>query len=130
MKRLTFCVAIVAVLACEPAAFAQAPEPVKRTVFQKIDYPGARFATLLISIDGAPNFVVVKNVLPGVEMGMILEGAVEFTIGDQPPKTFKMGETFMVPAYMEHTVKFGPNGAKAIVTFVVEKDKLLNSAVP
>jgi hypothetical protein len=32
-------------------------------VFQKIDYPGARFATLLISIDGAPNFVVVKNVL-------------------------------------------------------------------
>ena len=63
-------------------------------------------------------------------MGMILEGAVEFTIGDQPPQNFKVGETFMIPASMEHTVKFGPSGAKAIVTFVVEKDKPLTTAVP
>jgi hypothetical protein len=40
---------------------------------------------------------------------------VEFIIGDQPPKTFKVGETFLIPPYMEHTVKFGPNGGKAIV---------------
>jgi quercetin dioxygenase-like cupin family protein len=130
MKKLTFCVALLAALVCGPAAFAQAPEPLKRTVFQNVDYPSDKIATLLVLIEGAPNFVVVKNTHPGVEMGMILEGAVEFAVGDQPPKTFKVGETFMIPAYMEHTVKFGPNGGKAIVTFVVEKDKPLTTAVP
>jgi quercetin dioxygenase-like cupin family protein len=130
MKKLTSRVAVLAALVCGPAAFAQAPEPLKRTVFQKIDYPGDKITTLLVLIEGAPNFVVVKNTHPGVEMGMILEGAVEFTIGNQPPKTFKVGETFMILAYIEHTIKFGANGAKAIVTFVVEKDKPLTTAVP
>jgi quercetin dioxygenase-like cupin family protein len=130
MKKLIFYIAAFGVLVCTPAAFAQAPEPLKRTVFQKIDYPGDKMATLLVLIEGVPNFIVVKNTHPGVEMGMVLEGAVEFIIGDQPPKTFKVGETFMIPAYMEHTVNFGPNGAKAIVTFVVEKDKPLTTAIP
>jgi len=130
MKKITSRVAVFGVLICAPTAFAQAPEPLKRTVFQKIDYPGNKMMTLLVLIEGGPNFVVVKNTHPGVEMGMVLEGAVEFMIGDQPPKTFKVGETFMIPAYMEHTVNFGPNGARAIVTFVVEKDKPLTTAIP
>jgi hypothetical protein len=61
MKKLTSCVAVVAALVCGPAAFAQAPEPLKRTVFQKIDFPGDKIATLLVLIEGVPNFVVVKN---------------------------------------------------------------------
>jgi quercetin dioxygenase-like cupin family protein len=130
MKMLISCAAVLAAVVSGPTAFAQAPEPLKRTVFQKVDYPGDKMATLLVLIEGVPNFVVVKNTHPGVEMGMILEGAVEFTIGDQPPKTFKVGETFLIPANKEHTVKFGPSDAKAIVTFVVEKDKPLTTAIP
>jgi hypothetical protein len=48
-------------------------------VFQNIDYPGDKMATLLVSIEGARNFVVVKNTHRGVEMAMVVEGAVEFT---------------------------------------------------
>jgi len=54
MKKLSSCVAILAVLVCGPAAFAQAPEPLKRTVFQKVDDPGDKIANLLVSIEGHP----------------------------------------------------------------------------
>jgi quercetin dioxygenase-like cupin family protein len=97
---------------------------------QKIDYPGDKMTTLLVPIEAVPTFLVAKHTHPGIETGMVLEGAVEFTIGDQPPKTFKTGETYMIPPSTPHTGKTGPNGTKPIGTFVVEKDKPLASPGP
>jgi quercetin dioxygenase-like cupin family protein len=67
---------------------------------------------------------------PGVEVGYVLEGAVEFKMGDAPPKTFNQGESFSIPANTPHSVKIGPNGVKLLNTFVVDKDKPLLIPMP
>jgi hypothetical protein len=49
VKKLMFCVAVAAVVTGVPAV-AQQPEPVKRTVLQKNDFPGDKMTTLLVLI--------------------------------------------------------------------------------
>ncbi len=74
MKKLMFCVAVAAVVAGVPAV-AQQPEPVKRTVLQKNDFPGDKMSTLLVLIEIAPNFLVAKHTHPGLETGYVQDGA-------------------------------------------------------
>jgi quercetin dioxygenase-like cupin family protein len=60
----------------------------------------------------------------------VLEGAIEFTVGEGPPKTFKQGDTYMIPVSVPHIAKAGPAGVKLMGTFVVEKDKPLATPAP
>jgi quercetin dioxygenase-like cupin family protein len=129
VKKLMFCVAVVAVVAGVPAV-AQQPEPVKRTVLQKNDFPGDKMTTLLVQIEIAPNFVVAKHTHPGLETGLVQDGQVTLAVDGQPEKTVKAGESYTNPAAVPHIAKAGPQGVKLIATFVVEKDKPLATAVP
>jgi quercetin dioxygenase-like cupin family protein len=124
VKKLMFCVAVAAVMAGAPA-LAQQPEPVKRTVLQKNDFPGDKMTTLLVLIEIAPNFVVAKHTHPGLETGL-----VTLTVDGQPEKTVKAGESYTNPAAVPHIAKAGPQGVKLIATFVVEKDKPLAAPAP
>jgi quercetin dioxygenase-like cupin family protein len=129
VKKLMFCVAVAAVMAGAPA-LAQQPEPVKRTVLQKNDFPGDKMTTLLVLIEIAPNFVVAKHTHPGLETGLVQEGQVTLTYDGQPEKTVKAGESYTNPAAVPHIAKAGPQGVKLIATFVVDKDKPLATATP
>jgi quercetin dioxygenase-like cupin family protein len=129
VKKLIFCVAVAAVVAGVPAV-AQQPEPVKRTVLQKNDFPGDKMSTLLVLIEIAPNFVVAKHTHPGLETGLVQDGEVTLTVDGQPEKTVKAGESYTNPAAVPHIAKAGPQGVKLIATFVVEKDKPLATAAP
>ena len=130
LKKLVLCAAVQAAGLCGPAADAQQPEPLKRTELQRLDSPGDKMATLLMLIEVAPNFLVARHTHPGGEVGYVLDGAIEFDIAGQAPKTFKQGDTYRIPVSTAHTAKAGPNGAKLIGTFVVEKDKPLASPAP
>jgi quercetin dioxygenase-like cupin family protein len=81
-------------------------------------------------IEIIPNGVVARHTHPGGEVGYVLEGMIEFTIGEGPPKIFKQGDNYMVPVSAPHIAKAGPAGAKLMGTFVVEKDKPLASPAP
>ena len=129
VKKLMFCVAVAAVMASAPA-LAQQPEPVKRTVLQKNDFPGDKMTTLLVLIEIAPNFVVARHTHPGIETGLVQDGQVTLTVDGQPEKTVKAGESYTNPAAVPHIAKAGPQGVKLIATFVVEKDKPLATAAP
>jgi quercetin dioxygenase-like cupin family protein len=120
LKKLVFCAAIATSL-CSAAALAQQGEPLKRTELQRIDYPGDKLATLLMLIEIAPNYLIPRHNHPGAEVGYVLEGTVEFDIAGQPVR---------IPVTAPHTAKAGPNGAKLIGTFVVEKDKPIASPAP
>jgi quercetin dioxygenase-like cupin family protein len=111
-------------------ALAQQPEPVKRTVLQKNDFPGDKMTTLLVLIEIAPNFVVARHTHPGIETGLVQDGQVTLTVDGQPEKTVKAGESYTNPAAVPHIAKAGPQGVKLIATFVVEKDKPLATAAP
>jgi quercetin dioxygenase-like cupin family protein len=128
VKKLMFCVAVAAVMMGIPA-IAQQPEPVKRTVLQKNDFPGDK-TTLLVLIEIAPNFVVGKHTHPGIETGYVADGEVTLAIDGQGEKTLKAGDSYTNPAAVPHIVKTGPQGVKLIATFIVDKDKPLTTATP
>src|ERR1700760_10970 len=129
VKKRMFCVAVAGVMAGAPAV-AQQPEPVKRTVLQKNDFPGDKMTTLLVVIEIAPNFVVAKHTHPGIETGLVQDGQVTLTYDGQPEKTVKAGESYTKPAGVPHIAKAGPQGVKLIATFVVDKDKPLAAPAP
>jgi quercetin dioxygenase-like cupin family protein len=129
VKKLMFCVAVAAVMAGAPA-LAQQPEPVKRTVLQKNDFPGDKMTTLVVLIEIAPNFVVAKHTHPGIETGYVQDGEVTLAVDGQAEKTFTAGDGYTNPAAVPHVAKAGPQGVKLIATFVVDKDKPLAAPAP
>jgi quercetin dioxygenase-like cupin family protein len=130
LKNPVFCTMLIAASIFAPVAYAQQPEAIKRTLLQKGDFPGDRMVTQLMLIEVIPNGLVARHTHPGGEVGYVLEGTIEFTIGEQPPKVFKQGDTYMIPVSTPHVAKAGPAGVKLMGTFVVEKDKPLASPAP
>jgi quercetin dioxygenase-like cupin family protein len=108
----------------------QSQEPVKRTVLQRVELPDGRMATILLLVEGQPNSESPRHMHPGVEVGYVLEGAIEFQVGEQAPKLFKQGDSFSIPLNTPHVPRVGPGGVKLLNTFVVEKDKPLAIPVP
>jgi quercetin dioxygenase-like cupin family protein len=130
-KKLMLCAAIATLSVGGPSAScAQQPDPIKRTVVQKAEFPGSTMSTLLVMIEVVPNGVAARHTHPGVETGYVIDGSMELTIGSQPPATVKQGDTYLIPATVPHIVKAGPGGVKLVATFVVEKDKPLASPAP
>jgi hypothetical protein len=57
----------------------------------------------------------------------MLDGEMVLMVDGQPDKTVKSGESYQVPPGAIHDAKIGPNGAKVIATYVVEKGRPLAS---
>ena len=74
----------------------------------------------------SPEAPPVKHWHPGEEIIYVLEGALEFEIEGEPPRTVKAGEGVMVPAETVHAGKnVGGGDAAVLATYVVEKGKPL-----
>jgi quercetin dioxygenase-like cupin family protein len=130
-------VAAVAALVIGGVAFAQsqmAPVAqtagVKRTVLQKFDVPAGDRETVVAMIELGPNADVARHTHPGPEVDYVLEGEVNLVVGSDPAKTFKPGDSFVIPEGVPHGGKSGPNGTKLIGTYIVEKGKPLASPAP
>ena len=124
------CTILIAACFCASGAYAQQPKPIKRTLLQRGDFPADKMATQLMLIEIVPNGLVARHLHPRGDVGYVLEGTIEFTIGKAPPKVFRQGDTYMITVSTAHIAKAGPTGAKLVGTFVVEKDKQLASPVP
>ena len=94
--------------------------PVERT--PKELFPGAIARTfwgeklLLSYLDLAPGCFVPLHSHPHEQAGMVLEGELEFTIGDET-RIVKAGEIFIIPGGVEHSVKVGDTPARALDIF-------------
>ena len=60
----------------------------------------------------------------------MLDGDMVLIVEGLPDKTVKTGESYQVPPGAIHDAKTGPQGAKIIATYVVEKGKPLASPAP
>jgi quercetin dioxygenase-like cupin family protein len=129
-RTISFCATLIAVTLCAPASFAQQGEPIKRTVLEKGDFPAPNMETQLMLIEIVPNAAVPRHTHPGGEVGYVLEGEVEFTVGNSAPKLYKKGESYMIPPKAPHTPKAGPAGVTLLGTFVVEKGQPIASPAP
>ena len=137
MLKTSIIVAIAA-LALGGVAFAQqmAPPPgartagLKRTVLQKFDVPPGERETVTAFIEIPANTDVARHTHPGPEVDYVVEGDLVLNIDGQPPKPYKAGESFYIPAGTVHGGRSGPNGTKLLGSYIVEKGKPLASPAP
>jgi quercetin dioxygenase-like cupin family protein len=112
-----------------PAA-TQQTATIKRTPLQKFDVPGTNYETVIGMAEIVPNVNVGRHTHPGPESGYMVEGEMVLFVEGQPEKTVKAGQSYQVPPGAIHDAKSGPNGAKVVATYVVEKGKPLASPAP
>jgi quercetin dioxygenase-like cupin family protein len=104
-------------------------QDIKRTVFQKSDVPGTNYETVFGMAEIAPNVKVASHTHPGTESSYVLAGSLVLEVQGQPTRTVEAGQSIFVPANTPHGGQAGPNGAKILATWVVEKGKPLAAPV-
>jgi len=81
-------------------------------------------------VDIGPEAPLVKHTHPGEEIIYVLEGTLEYRIGDGPPVRVKEGDVLFVPAGVIHTAKnVGTGNGAELATYIVEKGKPLVTPV-
>lgn len=132
--HLTALIVCISASAITADAIAQQPAPppvtqgagnIKRTPLQKFDVPGTSHETVIGIAEIVANVNIGRHSHPGPESGYLLEGAFTLLIEGQPPKELKAGDSYAVPSGAIHDARSGPQGAKVIATYVVEKGKPL-----
>jgi hypothetical protein len=114
----------------QPAKILQI-QAIKRTPLQHFDVPETHYETVIAIADIAPNVTIGgRHTHPGFESGYLLDGELVLMIHGLPDKRVKKGESYLIASGAIHEQQTGPNGAKVIATYVVEKGKPLASPVP
>jgi quercetin dioxygenase-like cupin family protein len=137
MRRFTWVTFVaLAVLAwTNPIAAQQAPSTVaslspsiKRIPLQRFDVPGTAYETVIGIAEIAPNVSTGRHTHPGPESGYVIEGGFQLLIDGEAPRLLKAGDSYKLAPRTIHDAKAGPDGAKVIATYVVEKGQPLASA--
>jgi quercetin dioxygenase-like cupin family protein len=85
-------------------------------------FPGVEIATLacekmmLSYVELQPGSIVEEHSHPHEQVGMVLEGAATFYIGDEE-RMLKKGDMYRIPGGIKHRVVVSPQGAKALDIF-------------
>jgi quercetin dioxygenase-like cupin family protein len=109
-------------------ALAQLPaevSPIKRTPLQRFEVPGTLYETVIGIAEIAPSVAIGRHTHPGPESGYVMAGSFELVIDGQAPRLLKAGDSYQVPPGAVHDAKAGPEGAKVIATYVVQKGQPL-----
>jgi quercetin dioxygenase-like cupin family protein len=111
-------------------ANAQMPAGIKRTILSKTDMPDGKYVALLVAVDLDAGVTVPRHTHPGVESAYCLDGSAQLSVKGQPDRMVKAGDSFQVPTETPHSAKVGDKPVKLVITYTVEKDKPLTTAVP
>jgi quercetin dioxygenase-like cupin family protein len=118
MKKILIAATTLAVLA-STAAMAQG---IKRTPLQKIEFPkGYNIVTVIAELP--PNTIAGRHTHPGVDTGYVVEGEATLIVAGKPDQQLKAGDSYAVPAGVEHDVKTGDKPLKLMAVYVVEEGK-------
>lgn len=99
------------------------PGTIQRAFLQKFDVPGSSFETVIGTSELDPNEASGRQSHPGIEGGYVLQGSLSLLVDGQPPLPLEAGQSWQLPPYAVHDVRSGADGAKVVVTWVVEKGK-------
>jgi unsaturated pyranuronate lyase len=75
---------------------------------------GERLTLGIVELD--PNAVVPEHRHDHEQLGMVLQGSLEFRVGEET-RSLGPGGTWRIPSNMPHDVKVGPDGAVVIDVF-------------
>jgi quercetin dioxygenase-like cupin family protein len=118
-----------AALGAAPVMAQQASQTqgVKRTILESHDVPGTGYQAVLGIAEIGPNVVIARHTHPGPEISYVLEGSLTLDVEGQPQRSLVAGQSIYVPAGTPHGGRAGPNGAKILANWIVEKGKPLAS---
>ena len=99
---------------------------VTRTDLQRHDLSASGREAIQVRVDLDPGVAFGKHTHPGEEIIYVLEGQLEYQVGDQPPVTLKAGDVLFIPAGTVHSAR-NPGSVKGseLATYIVEKGKPL-----
>jgi quercetin dioxygenase-like cupin family protein len=124
---LTIATAVGPLAAQEGPLVVQTPG-IKRTPLEKVDVPGTNYEVVFGMAEFQPGVTVPSHTHPGPVLAYIAAGEFTLAIQGQPPKSFKAGESFTIPAGVRHIESMGPEGAKALAVYIVPKGQPLAAA--
>jgi len=103
---------------------------VTRTDLQRHDLSAPGREAIQVRVDLAPGVAFGKHTHPGEEIIYVLEGQLEYQVGDQPPVTLKAGDVLFIPAGVVHSARNpGSVTGSELATYIVEKGKPLLTLV-
>jgi quercetin dioxygenase-like cupin family protein len=125
-RTATLCLLMVASFALTAVAqTAATTPPIKRTPLQRFEVPDSLYETVIGMAEMAPSVAIGRHTHPGPESGYVMTGSFELLIDGQAPRLLKAGDSYVVPAGTVHDARSGPEGAKVIATYVVQKGQPL-----
>jgi quercetin dioxygenase-like cupin family protein len=75
-----------------------------------------------VRVDFDPGVFAPKHSHPGEEIAYVLQGTLEYQLGDSPPITLKTGESLFIPAGTVHSARnVGSGKASELATYIVKK---------
>ena len=95
-----------------------------RTIVGRGDVSVTGREAVVARVELAPGAKAGRHTHPGDEISYVVEGDATLLIDGQPPKTYKAGESFVIPAGTIHDAH-NTTGApvKLVGVYVVEKGK-------
>jgi len=97
--------------------FASRAETAHHNIFPGVDIFTMHGAQLMLSlVEMQPNAVVKMHQHPHEQLGMLLEGEIDFTIGDEQ-QVLRPGQMWRIPGDVPHQAVAGPNGCRALDLF-------------
>ena len=106
-------------------AQSQAPQGIGRTDVLRKDLDAKR-EVIQVRVDFAPGAAFPMHKHPGEEIAYVLEGTLEYKLGDQPPVRLNAGEALFIPAGVFHSAhNAGSVKSSELATYIVEKGKPL-----
>ena len=80
------------------------PQKIERVVLQRSDVPGTDLEMLVLLVTYPPGAAAPVHHHPVVGINYILEGSAETAFDNDPPRTYKAGESFQDLAMRPHTI--------------------------
>jgi quercetin dioxygenase-like cupin family protein len=77
---------------------------------------------LLALIDLAPGAVIPPHSHPHEQAGTLVSGEMEMTVGGET-RTVRVGDVYIVPGDVVHSVAVGPAGAQAVEVFAPAREE-------
>ncbi len=102
----------------------------KRTTIQKTEFPGDKYACILMSVEIDANTMVPRHTHPGVESSIVEAGGGTLSQKGQADRVLKAGDGFQIPPETPHELRNGPETTRLAITYIVEKDKPLVTLAP
>ncbi|MEN7529367.1 MULTISPECIES: cupin domain-containing protein [unclassified Cupriavidus] len=119
----TLSLAALAVTGAMAFSTAQAQAPgIHRTDLVKHDLSTPLLEGVQVRVDFEPGAFAPKHAHPGEEIAYVLEGTLEYQLGDSPPVTLKAGQALFIPAGMAHSARnVGSGKSSELATYIVKK---------